>query len=92
MEIKKTPKVVEFQLKDLLSIGLVFVVTGITLAFGLDITSDVQADMTVNSAEYNATANTILGVSNLTAKLPTLATVVIAAVIIGVLVSAFAFR
>ena len=48
---------------------------------------DVQDDMTTSSSEYNATANAITGVSKIPEKLPTIATVVVAAVILGILVT-----
>ena len=53
---------------------------------------DVQDDMTADSAEYNATADAISGVAELPSKLPTIATVVVAAVIIGILVTYLASR
>ena len=76
----------EFQLQDLMPIAMIFVVTVIGIAFGLNITADVQADFTADSAEYNATADGITAISKLTEKLPLVATVVIAAVLIGILV------
>lgn len=75
----------EFQIGDLLPIGITIVVLGIALAFGLQVVGDVQTDMTANSAEYNATADTITGVSKLPTKLPIIVSVVVAAVIIGIL-------
>lgn len=77
----------KFQLSELLGIGMTFVVLGIGLAYGLQVIGDVQGDMTANSAEYNATANTLTGVSKIPEKLPTIATVVVAAVILGILVT-----
>lgn len=112
-------KTVEFTLKDLLPLGLTFVVTGIVLAYGLNITADIQDDLgaencpsthtsynetanqcynssnhhvDVTAHQFNATSDVLSSVSNLTEKIPTLATVTIAAVIIGVLITAFAFR
>lgn len=76
----------EFQLQDLMPIAMIFVVTVIGIAFGLNITADVQEDFVVDSAEYNATADGITAISKLTEKLPLVATVVIAAVLIGILV------
>lgn len=81
-----------YTLRDLLPIGLTFVVTGIVLAFGVQVTSEIQADMTSGTAEYNATRDTIGAVGELTSRMDTLALVTIAAVIIGVLLTAFAFR
>ena len=77
----------KFQIQDLLPIGMTLVVLGISLAYGLQVMGDVQDDMTVNSTEYNATADAVEGVSTLPSKLPTIATVIVAAVIIGILVT-----
>ena len=76
----------KFQIGDLLPIGITLVVLGIGLAFGLQVVGDVQDDMTANSAEYNATADTITGIAKLPAKLPIIVTVIVAAVLIGILV------
>lgn len=43
------------------------------------------------TAQYNATGDAITGVSKLTGKLPTIGLVVAAVIIVGLLVSAFAF-
>ena len=76
----------KFDIRDLLPIGLTFVVLGIGLAYGLNVMGDVQDDMTSNTAEYNATSDAIDGVSKIPEKLPLIATVIVAAVIIGILV------
>ena len=75
-----------FEIQDLLTIGLVLVVTGIALAIGLQIMGDVQDDMTANSAEANATAEALEGVAKLPEKMPLIATVVVASIILGILV------
>ena len=61
-------------------------VLGIGVAYGLNVMADVQADFTANTAEYNATADAITGISKIPEKLPLIATVVVAAIIIGILV------
>ena len=83
MENKQQAK---FSLNELLGIGFTLIVLGISMAYGLDIMSDVQADFVADSAQYNATADTIDAVTNVTSKLPTIATVVVASVLIGILV------
>ena len=86
-----------FEIQDLLTIGLVLVVTGIALAIGLQIMGDVSTDMkTLNSSggfnageqgyHYNATLETIEGVGKLPEKMPLIATVVVASIILGILV------
>jgi len=82
----------KFEIKDMLPIGVTLVVVGLVLAFGLEILGDVQADMTSNSAEYNATGDAITGVGKLPEKLPLIATVLVAVIIIGILVRFFTVR
>tara|TARA_R100001530_G_scaffold97568_3_gene67827 strand:+ start:1803 stop:2081 length:279 start_codon:yes stop_codon:yes gene_type:complete len=78
---------VKFQLKELLGVGFTLVVLGIGLAYGLQVMSDVEDDMTSGSVEQMAVANATLGVAKIPEKLPTIATVIVAAVIIGILVT-----
>jgi uncharacterized membrane protein YphA (DoxX/SURF4 family) len=73
-------------------VALGLVVAGILIAFGLQILGDVQGDMTASSAEYNATGKAIEGVGNLAEKLPLIATIVVAVLIIGLLVFGFQQR
>ncbi len=79
-------KVVRFDIRDLLPIGLTFVVLGIGLTYGLNVMGDVKSDMTSGSAEYNASVSAIKGVANIPEKMPLIATVILAAIIIGILV------
>ena len=79
-------KVCKFDISDMLPIGLTFVVLGIGIAYGLNVMSDVKGDFTTNTAEYNATENAISGVAKIPEKMPLIATVVVAAIIIGILV------
>jgi Na+-transporting methylmalonyl-CoA/oxaloacetate decarboxylase gamma subunit len=78
---------IKFQLKELLGVGFTLVVLGIGLAYGLQVMSDVEDDMTAGSVEQMAVANATLGVAKIPEKLPTIATVIVAAVIIGILVT-----
>ena len=78
---------VKFQLSELLGIGMTLVVLGIGLAYGLQVMGDVEADMDEGSAEANATGLAIEGVAIIPEKLPTIVTVVVASVIIGILVT-----
>ena len=43
-------------------------------------------------AEYNASQNAVLANNNLSSKLPILGTIVIAAIVVGVLIKAFVFK
>ena len=78
--------VAEFQIGDLLGIGITFIVLVIALAFGLDLIEDTQADMTTDGAAYNATADGMTAIGKITSKLPMVASAVIIAVVIGVLI------
>ena len=77
----------KFRIDELLGIVMTLVVIGIGTAYGLQVMSDVQDDMTASSEEYNATGYAIEGVSKIPEKLPTIATVIVAAVILGILVT-----
>jgi len=77
----------KFQIQDMLGIALTMVVLVIAVAYGLQVTGDVQEDMTPGTAEYNATTDGIEGVSKIPEKLPMIATIVIASIVIGILVN-----
>ena len=79
-------EVAEFELKGLLGAGMSVLVLGIALAYGLDVLGDVRDDMAANTAERNATDDTIAAVAKIPEKLGLIVTVIIAAVIIGILV------
>ena len=91
-------KYAEFQIQDMLPIAMTLVVTGIGVAFGLNVMSDVRTDFVTDTAgcnstevtgcgvEYNATTSAIEGVSKIPEKMPLIATVIVAALLIGILV------
>ena len=95
---KKQNDVAEFQIGDLLGIGITFIVLVIALAFGLDLIEDTQTDMITSvsgcnatsvhacGTAYNATADGITSIGKITSKLPMVASAVIIAVVIGVLI------
>ena len=85
-------KEARFEVADLMGIGMTLVVLVIGIAYGLQVTGEVQDDMTAGSAEYNATADGITAVSKIPNKLGTIVTVVLAAVILGILVRYLWFR
>jgi len=76
----------QFEIKDLLGIGLTLLVLVIGLAYGLEVLGDVRDDMAQNTSEYNATVDGISAIAKIPNKLPLIVTVIVAAVIIGVLV------
>ncbi|MFO7968681.1 MAG: hypothetical protein R6U15_01030 [Candidatus Izemoplasmatales bacterium] len=84
--MKNKKECVEFTIQDIWPLALVFVVTGIGVAFGLDVMTDVQDEFVADSQAYNATDNAIDGTSKMVEKLPLIATVVVAAILIMILV------
>ena len=79
-------EIVNFGIQDVWPIALVLIVTGIGIAFGLDIIGDVSADFVNGSAAANASADATASVGVLASKLPTIALVIVAAILIGILV------
>jgi uncharacterized protein (UPF0333 family) len=88
MEENKT----KFQIGDIMPIAITLVVAGIAIAFGLSVMEDVQGDLTANSNAYNATGDAIEGVAKLPEKLPLIVTVIVAALIIGILLRYMVMR
>lgn len=74
-------------LNQLLGFVFLLVVTGAGIAYGLDVIVDVRDDFTAGTDEYMAVQNSILAINKVPEKLPTVATIFMAAVIIGVLVT-----
>lgn len=87
--MQKTEQVALYDINDLWPVALVFIVVGIGIAYGLDVLTDVKADFTANTVEANATQDAIDSVAKFPEKMGLLATVIIAAIVIGVLVKAF---
>jgi len=79
-------------INSLLPIALTFVVTGIAVAYGLQVLGDVQDDMDAGSTEANATEDTIDAVAKFPEKLGLLATIVIASIVLFILVRYLAGR
>lgn len=89
LKTQKQESVALYDINDLWPIALVFIVVGIGIAYGLDVLTDVKADFTANSVEANATQDAVDAVAKFPEKMGILATVIIAAIVIGVLVKAF---
>ena len=79
----------DFNLDVLGGVALTLVVTGLIVAYGLQIMGDQQSDMTVGSAEANATGDFITGIAKIPAKVGTLVSVLMAGIIIFFVVRAF---
>ena len=80
-----------FGFQDLSSVGLLFVLVGVTLGIGAYINSQLQstAGWATTSTEYLAVANATSGISKLASWLPIIGVVIAAGVVISVLVRAF---
>lgn len=92
---KQESQVAQYDLQDLWPIVLVFIVTGIGVAYGLDVLTDIKSDFdtdgnaSTRSVEENATQDAIDAVAKFPEKMGILATVLIASIVIGVLIKAF---
>ena len=74
-------------IQSLVPLGVAFVVIAFVIAMGSEILQDLYDDQTANSYARNATGEGLESLEELGSWLPTLALVVIAAIIIGVLVT-----
>ena len=70
---------------------ITFVVIAIVIAIGATIIEEVQSSQTGNLTAYNVSSKGLSGMKTFGDWLPTIATVVAAAVVIGVIVTYFAF-
>lgn len=94
-------KTAHVELRDLLGIGILVVVLALVVAFGANIMSDIQGDFVTGTAgcnathttacgvDYNASGDGLTAIGKITAKLGLIVTVIIAAVIIGIVVKFF---
>lgn len=85
-------QIAKVDMSNMLTFGITFIIVALAFAFGLQILGDVQSDMTASSAEANATGDAITGLGNVTSKFGLIGTVFVASVLIGLIVTAFAFR
>ena len=74
------------------AIAIALVVAGITLAIGAQVTSETGTDMAANSAEKNATVDTVEGLGNIASKMPLIGVVAGAVVVLGLIIGGLAFR
>jgi hypothetical protein len=77
------------ELRDLLPAALVIVVAGIGISVGAEITSDIAAGQSGSAASVSN--NATLGLEELGSWFDTLGLVIAAAVVLGVLMTAFYF-
>ena len=96
--MKKTLGKKGFDVGDILPLALIIVVAGIGIGFGLQVLGDVQDDIIDDTANcnstvttacgeaFNATSDTITAVGKFSSKLGIIVTVIVAAILIGILV------
>jgi hypothetical protein len=78
------------QLTDLVPVAIVFIVAAVAIGFGAKILTDIGAGQTGTSAAI--ISNGTESLNQLGKYLPTLALVAVAAIVVGLVVTAFAFR
>ena len=77
------------RLQDLAGIAIIFVVVAIVVSIGADVLTEVRTGKTTSSVEYNASQYGLEGLEELGSWLPTIAIIVAAAVIIGIITMYF---
>ena len=80
-------KEINYSIQELLGVGFTLVVLGIGIGYGLDVMGDVRDDMAPGSVEQTAVNDTMNGVAKITEKTETIAVIVVASVVIGILVT-----
>ena len=80
-----------YSLQDMAPIAIAFVVIAVVLGVGATILASIQSDQTENGSAYNASANGLTSMGTLSGWLPTIAVIVAAAVVIGIIVAYFRF-
>ena len=74
-----------FQMESLSGLAVVFLVLAVTLGISGTILDSIQAGQAEDSVAYNATGEGLSAISTFADWLPTLATIAVAAVVIGVI-------
>ena len=80
-----------YDLKMLAGIAVTFVILAVVISFGATILDDLQDTQETDEADWNATDAGLDSMEEFSDWLPTLALIVVAAVIIGIVVRYFAF-
>lgn len=85
-------KEANFRIGDLVGIGITLVVVGVVLSFGAKINSSISDDFDVNSTEKSIVDNSTEGIQTLAENMPLIATIVVAAVVVGIIIVYMAGR
>jgi protein-S-isoprenylcysteine O-methyltransferase Ste14 len=78
--------------QSLASLAIILVVVAVVLGMGANILSQVQGTQTSGTVAYNATENGLQGLEQLSSWQETIAIVIAAAVIIGIITAFFTFQ
>lgn len=78
-----------YQIGDMPQIAVMFVIASVAIVIGLDILTDIGAEFTGEAS--TAANNSISGAANIAGWMPTIGTVIGAAFVIGILMSALYF-
>tara|TARA_Y100000310_G_C20639552_1_gene793110 strand:+ start:548 stop:835 length:288 start_codon:yes stop_codon:yes gene_type:complete len=81
-----------YQIGDLLPLAITFVVIAVAISLGADVLDDIQGTQDANSTAYNATGYGLQSMNTFAKWLPTIALVIVIAVIIGILIVYLANR
>ena len=79
-------------LDEMSPLVLVIVVTAITLGLGATVLSSIQGTNTENGTAWNASRDGMAGINTMASWLPTIAIIIAAAVVIGILAVMFVGR
>jgi len=85
--IMQKRKMKGYSIQSLVPLGVAFVVIAFVISMGGEILTSLQDDQTTDSVAYNVTGHGLDSMVELGSWLPTLALVVIAAIVIGVLIT-----
>ena len=77
---------------DIAPLAITFVVVAIVLGVGADVLDNIQDGQSQNSSAYNATGYGLTAIGKFSNWLPTIAVIVVAAVIIGIIYMYFFMR
>ena len=77
-------------LGDAAGMALAFVLFVVVVSVGGQVLAGIQSSQTANSVAYNATGYGLTGITNLSNQSGTIGTVIGAAVLIGIVIAAFA--
>ena len=80
------------RLQDLAGIAIIFVTVAIVIGIGADVITNIRGTEANYTVKYNTTKYGLEGLEELASWLPTIAIVVVAAVVIGIISLYFAMR